>query len=163
VNGAAVQDSRELLKVISTLPVGRIADVFLWRDGKFYVGKVTVEEERAALRPNPEPGPAPKAVPGGVSSEAVGLAMTDLTPEMAKLFKLPNDVKGAVISGIARDSLAEKSGLARGHVVLKVDRTVVTSALTFDQALRQADAEKGALLHVLKPTGDVDFVVLRLK
>ena len=47
--------------------------------------------------------------------------------------------------------------------MLKVDKTEVTSALTFDQALRKADAEKGALLHVLKPTGDVDFVLLRLK
>jgi serine protease Do len=134
-----------------------VVDVLLLRDGKLYVGKVTVEEERQALRVDPAPQP------GGVNSEAVGLAVTDLTPEMAKQLKLPPDVKGAVISGVGRNSLAERAGLARGQIVLKVDKTPVTSAFTFDQALKQASTEDGALLHVLKSNGDVDFVVLRLK
>jgi serine protease Do len=161
INATPVKDATELLRTIAALPAGEVAEVFLWRDGKFFVGKVKVEAERGALKPDPEPVPAAK--PGGVTSEAVGLAMTDFTEEMAKLRKLPNEVKGALISGIAKNSLAEKVGLARGLVVLKVDKTPVTSALTFDQALRQADPEKGALLHVLKANGDVDFVLLRLK
>jgi serine protease Do len=154
-----VKDARDMQKVTAALPINQVVDVLLLRDGKLYIGKVTVEEERQALRPDPAPAPQP----GGVTSEAVGLAVTDLTEEMATQRKMPKELKGAVISGIARNSLAEKSGLARGLVVLKVDKTAVTSALTFEQALRQADTEKGALLHVLKPSGDVDFVVLRLK
>ena len=105
----------------------------------------------------------PIAKPGGVTSDAVGLVMTDLTEDMAKVRKLPNELKGAVVTSVAKNSLAEKTGLARGMIVLKVDKTVVTSALTFEQALRLADDEKGAVLHVLKPNGDVDFVLLRLK
>ncbi len=168
INDIPVKDAHDLLRTTATLPAGQVAEVLLWRDGKFYKGKVTIEEERGAARPNPDPDPnpavpVPKPQPGGVTSEAVGLAVTDLTPEMAKQLKLPNDTKGAVISGIARNGLAEKAGLARGMVVLKVDKTAVVSALSFEQALRQADAEKGALLHVLRPNGDVDFVLLRLK
>ena len=68
-----------------------------------------------------------------------------------------------MISGVTRNSLAEKSGLTRGVVVLKVDRTAVNSALAFEVALRNASVENGALLHVLKANGDVDFVLLRLK
>jgi serine protease Do len=98
-----------------------------------------------------------------VTSEVVGLAMTDFTEDMAAQRKLPKETRGAVISGIARNSLAERSGLTRGLIVLKVDKTAVTSALTFEQALKSASAENGALLHVLKPNGDVDFVLLRLK
>jgi serine protease Do len=171
VNDFAIRDPQDLVKTISALPVGEVADVLLWRDAKFYRGKVKVEEERQALKPNPGadpkpvpvPIPAAPAQPGGVTSEAVGLAMTDFTAEMAKQRMLPNDTKGAMISGVARNSLAEKAGLARGLVVLKVDKTPVTSALTFEQALRAADVEKGAMLHVLKPNGDVDFMLLRLK
>jgi serine protease Do len=171
VNDIAIRNTQDLMKTISALPIGEIADVLLWRDGKFYRGKVKVEEERQALRPEPgadpkvapKVAPPPAALPGAVTSEAVGLAMTDFTAEMAKQRMLPNDTKGAVISGVSRNSLAEKAGLARGLVVLKVDKTPVTSALSFEQALRAADTEKGAMLNVLKPNGDVDFMLLRLK
>lgn len=170
VNEAQVRDRQEFAKVVSTLPAGQTADVLLWRGGKFYRGKVKVEEEQRALKPdagNPLPVPAPlpgaAPAPAATTSEALGLAMTDFTPEMAKLRKLPDDTKAASISGVARDSVAEKAGLARGLVVLQVDKTPVTSALTFEQALRKADPEKGALLQVLKPNNDIDFVVLPLK
>lgn len=159
VNGQPVKDAQELIRVTSALPVGQVVDVLLWRDGKFYVGKVKVEEERVTLKPEPKP----EALPAGVTSEMVGLAMTDFTEDMALQRKLPKETRGAAISGVTRNSLAERSGLARGLVVLKVDKTPVTSALTFEQALKKATAEDGALLHVLKPTGDVDFVLLRLK
>ena len=159
VNGQPVKDAQDLIRVTSALPVGQTVDVLLWRDGKFYIGKVKVEEERVALKPEPKP----EALPSGVTSEMAGLAMTDFTEDMALQRKLPKETRGAAISGVARNSLAERSGLARGLVVLKVDKTPVTSALTFEQALKKATAEDGALLHVLKPSGDVDFVLLRLK
>jgi serine protease Do len=89
--------------------------------------------------------------------------VTDLTEDAVKQRKLPKDLKGVVLSNVGKNSLAEKSGLARGLIVLKVDKTPVTTALAFEQALRAADPEKGAVLHVMKPNGDVDFVVLRLK
>ncbi len=163
VNGQVVKDAFDMMKVSAALPVGQVVDVLLWRDGKFYVGKVKVEEERQALKPEPAPAAVPAPVPGGVTSDAVGLVVTDLTPEAVKQLKLPKELKGAVISGVTRNGLAEKSGLSRGLIVLKVDKVAVTSALTFEQALQKASLENGALLHVLKTNGDVDFVVLRLK
>jgi serine protease Do len=165
INGQAVRDAHGLMKLVATLPVGQVADVLLWRAGKFYIGKVKVEESLPALRPvvEPAPGAVPVPLPGGVTSEAVGLVVTDLTAETVKQLKLSPELKGAVISGVVRNGLADKSGLARGLVVLKVDKTAVTSAQTFEQALQKADTEKGAVLHVMRANGDVDFVVLRLK
>lgn len=158
VNGEVVKDARDMIRITTTLPVGETVDVLLWREGKFYVGKVKVEEERQALKPEPV---GPKA--GGVSAEAAGLAVTDLTEEMIALRKLPKELKAVVISGVAKNSLAEKAGLVRGQIVLRVDKTPATSALAFDQALRAASTDKGAVLHVMKANGDVDFMVLKLK
>ncbi len=165
VNGKPVRDAYELMKVTGALPTGQVVDVLLWRSGKFYIGKVRVEESKTMGRPDtpaaPEPPPAP--LPGNTTTGAVGLSVSDLTADTIKQQKLPKDVKGVVISGVKPNSFAEKSGLASGMVVLKVDKTTVISAQTFEQALRQAEAERGALLQVMKPNGDVDFVVLRLK
>ena len=167
VNGQAVSDAFDLMKITGTLPAGQVVDVLLWRGGTFYVGKVKIEEARPAAPTDPVapagPQPAPAPLPGGVTSDAVGLVVTDLTPEVMKQLKLPKEAKGAVISGVTKNSLAEKSGLSRGLVVLKVDKVAVTSALMFEQALQKASVETGAVLHVLKANGDVDFVVLRLK
>ncbi len=157
INGEAVKDSRDVQKVTAALPFNDVVDVFLWRDGKFYVGKVKVEEERQVLKPETPPAPS------GATAGTVGLTLLDLTPESVKKNGWPMGLKGAAITDVKKNSLADQSGLARGLIVLKVDKTVVTSAATFDQALQQADTEKGALLHVLRANGDVDFIVLRVK
>ena len=159
INNEPVKDARDVHAVVAALPQGQVVDVLLWRDGKFYVGKVKVEEERQVLKPELPPALAP----GGVTADAVGLALTDLTPEAVKKNGWPMGLKGASVTDVKKNSLAEKSGLTRGLIVMKVDKTAVTSAATFDQALQQASTEKGALLHVLRANGDVDFVVLRLK
>lgn len=155
VNGKPVKDARELQAAITALEIGKVADVLLWRDGKLYIGKVTAEEERVALKPEPKPG--------DVGSEAVGLALTDFTEELALQRKLPKELRGALVSGVTRGGLAERSGLLRGNVILKVDGTAVNSALACERALRAADPGAGAVLHVLKANGDVEFVLLKLK
>ncbi len=157
INNEAVKDSRDVQKITASLPFGEVVDVLLWRDGKFYIGKVKVEEESQVLRPDTSP------TPSDATASTVGLTLIDLTPESVKKNGWPLGLKGAVITEVKKNSLAEKSGLARGLVVLKVDKIVVTSAATFDQSLQQASTEKGALLHVLRANGDVDFVVLKLK
>jgi serine protease Do len=165
VNGQVVRDAHDLIRVTSALAAGQVVDVLLWRDGKFYIGKVKIEETRVPIKPEPAPVPNPPAalpLADAATSESLGLVVTDLTAENAKQQKLP-DTKGAVISSVARNSLAEKSGLTSGVIVLKVDKNPVVSALAFEQALRKADVEKGALLHVMKPNGDVDYVILRLR
>ncbi|MBY0458445.1 MAG: PDZ domain-containing protein, partial [Gemmataceae bacterium] len=159
IHDQPVKDAADAHRVIASLPVGEVVEVLLWRDGKFYVGKVRVEEERVALKPEV---PA-EELPGGVTPAAVGLTAADLTPELVKKNGWPEGLKGAILTEVRKGSLAEKANLGRGVIVLKVDKTPVTSAATFDQALRQASVEKGALLHVLRANGDVDYVVLRLK
>ncbi|QEG29927.1 Periplasmic pH-dependent serine endoprotease DegQ precursor [Gemmata obscuriglobus] len=159
INGAPVKDPRDLQRITTALPAGQVVDVLLWREGKFYIGKVTIEEERAALKPE---APAAPAV-SGATAETVGVTVTELTAEAVKRNGWPQGLKGAIVTDVKRNSLAEMAGLGRGAIVLKVDKTPVTTAATFDAALRAASIEKGALLHVLKQNGDVDFLVLKLK
>ncbi|HEY1187595.1 MAG TPA: trypsin-like peptidase domain-containing protein [Gemmata sp.] len=164
IDGEVVRHAQDAQRVIAGLPANRTTDVLLWRDGKFYIGKVKVDEERQALKPDHEDvGGVPEPLSGGAGIDAVGITVTDLTAESVKKNGWPAGLKGAVVTDVKRNGLAEAAGLVRGAIILKVDKTVVTSAATFDQALRSASAEKGALLHVLKQNGDVDFVILKLK
>ncbi len=57
----------------------------------------------------------------------LGVQLQDLTPELAKQFKL-NSVNGVLIANVESNSPAQKSGLKNGDVVTKVNEKAVNSA-----------------------------------
>lgn len=165
INGETVRGAQDVPRITSGLAANQVVEVFLWRDGKFYVGKVRTEEAQQVLKPDPAPAAMPPAVPlpAGTSANTLGLSLSELTADAAKRNGFPAGTKGVLVTDVKRNSPAEQAGLARGSVVLKVDKAAVTSPATLDQALQAASAEKGALLQVLRANGDVDFVVLKVK
>ena len=82
--------------------------------------------------------------------------------ELCNRLGYPPNTKGALVAVVTRNGPAEQAGLRTGQVIVKVDKTPVTNAAAFQQAIAQADKDKGALLHVLRPSGEVDFAVLKL-
>ena len=159
VNGSAVRTAREMQRAILALPIGQAVDVVVMRDGKLFLTKVEVEEQSTSLKPAAAPAPSP------VNYGSLGLTVTDLSAEAAKRAGIPKEVKGVVIAEVTANSLAARSGLARGQVILQVNRTPVASAEAFRKVIEQSggEGEKGAVLHVLKPNGDVDYVILRTR
>lgn len=174
VAGRAVRDSRAVQRAISALPLGQPTEVAIVRGGVPMRARVVIEEQPASFgipagTATPAPAaPAPAAPPpaaGGapVALQALGLAVSDLSPELAARLGFRANTTGAVVVAVTADGIAEKAGLRSGTVVVKVDRTAITSAATFRKALGQVNPEKGALLQVMRPNGDLDFVLLRVK
>jgi len=165
IAGQPVRDARGVQRVIVGLAPNQAVEVGLVRGGRPLVVKVVMEEQPAdygAALPTPKPGEP--AAPGGVIPlQDLGLAVSDLTPELAGRLGFPAGTKGAAVVVVTRDGIAERSGVRAWQVVVKVDKTAVASAEEFRKAVAAADREKGALLQVLRTTGEVDFVVLRLQ
>lgn len=128
-NGAPIEESRQLSARIAELPVGRSASVVLLRDGKERHVTVTVAEspDEAQL------GSRPRS-----AARAWGLVLTDLTPQLAARFRIPRNVRGAMIREIIPGSPADRSGLQPGDVIRQVDQTPVTSAAACERALARA-------------------------
>jgi serine protease Do len=158
VNGQAVLNSGEMQKATLALPVGQVVDVLVTRNGQQYLTRVAVEDQPDDFGQAPAPGGAARQP---VDFDGLGLAVTELTPEVAARNGVPKDVKGVVVSGVAPNGLAARSGLSRGMLVIQVNKTPVATADGFRQAVEQSDRERGAVLHVLRPDGAVDFVILR--
>jgi serine protease Do len=162
IGGWPVSDAESLRKAIAALPVGRVVEVGVIRGGRPLVVHVRVEEKPPGYGETP-PAATPATPATAVPLQDLGLAVSDLTAETAGRLGYPAGTKGALIVAVTRDSRSEKAGLRSGSVVVKVDNTPVASAAAFRQALAQANREKGALLHVQRPTGEIDFAVLRLQ
>ncbi|MCS7242448.1 DegQ family serine endoprotease [Candidatus Caldatribacterium sp.] len=72
---------------------------------------------------------------GRVIRAWLGVYIQDLTPEMAEKFGLP-EAKGALVADVSKGSPAEKAGLRRGDIVLKVDEKETPTVSDLQREIR---------------------------
>ena len=65
---------------------------------------------------------------GKVTRGYLGVMIQDLTPALAKEFKLKESTKGALVGDVTPNSPAEKAGLKSGDVILEFDGTKVADS-----------------------------------
>ncbi len=164
VGGTKLQDVNTLPRVVSKLPLGKPAEIVYIRDGKTIAQMVTIEEQPEEYGQSERivrGGPARVPLDAGLA--IAGLTVADLTPALAQQLGFPRDAKGAIVLGVERGSAAAEAGLAKGLLIVKVDKAAIAGAKDFEAAIATASKEKGALLLVTRPTGESDFVVLKVK
>jgi serine protease Do len=83
----------------------------------------------------------------------LGLAVSELTPEIRQQLHIPSQVQGVAIQSVRPASPAEDAGLAPGDVILEIDRHPVTSADQFVSEAHAIPAGKDLLLLVWSQGG----------
>jgi serine protease Do len=129
-NGSPIEESRQLGARIAEMSVGTAAELTVLRDGRERHFAVRIEEQ-----------PSPEARRRRARSQAGGpwgLALTELSPELMRRFRIPRGVRGAMIAEVAPGGPAEVAGLQPGDVIRQVDRRPVSSARETSQALDAA-------------------------
>ena len=164
LGGKPVKDSSGLKGVVAVLPKDKPVEVAVMRDGKPETLSVTIEEQppdfgkEKAARPR-----LPESFKDTVSLDKVGAEAADLTPKLAEDlgYKDAKDAKGALLTDVTRDGAAALAGLGRGVVVMKVEDKAVTGADSLKEKLASASLDKGVMLEVRVPTGEVTYVLLK--
>lgn len=72
---------------------------------------------------------------GKVTRAWLGVYIQEVTPEIAEKFGLEKS-KGALVSDITPDSPAERAGLTRGDIILKIDDKEIQSVSELQQTVR---------------------------
>ena len=164
VGDQAITNLNALPRLVAKLPVDKPSDFRYVRDGQPAVATIIIEEQpdqfgtRTAKRTVPTP-----ADPPAKADDDYGVSVSTLTPSVASRIGVPRDTAGVVVESVDRTGPAADAGLTTRQVITKVDKTAVTTADEFLNALKAADPERGALLHVMRPGGEVDFAVLKVK
>jgi serine protease Do len=163
-DGKPVTNMRHLPRLVAETPVDKQVPVTVWRkkaqtDLKVKVGRLQ-ETETASADAN-EKTPAPKSEVDSV--KALGMTLSNVTPELKEKFSLGDDAKGVVVVDVAKDSPGAEKGLRPGDMIMEAAQEEVKSA---NQVVgKVADAKKSgrkSILLLVERQGDLRFVALRL-
>jgi len=125
VNGKKVDSSRELSRIIAESPVGDKTQLLVMRNGaeKTFTIKLGKRPETMMVAPSPEVQ----------RKNPLGIAVSDLTPEIIEQFRL-QDEKGVMVVGVEPDSKGEEAGVMPGDLIKEINHHTVTDV---DQYLKE--------------------------
>ena len=152
VNGAKIEDSRDLTRLIAGLSVGSTAKVKVLRGKKTKTFRVKIakrDEKRIASR-----GTRPQE-----QEHELGIRVSELTPELRRRFNL-NDEQGVIVVEVKQGSTAAQGGLQSGDLIKEVNHQVIESVAGFDAAIEKV--EKGDAIQLFIRRMNMGFLVVKM-
>lgn len=161
INGEKIEDSNVLRnKVAGTLP-GNPIKLTIVRDGKTQELTATLEEYNVeGASNNPQTGKGFDSSPKQSDSGKLGLSLQPVTPQIAKQLGLASDSEGLVVTDVDSDGVAAEAGIAKGDVVLEINRQPVNTVDAVQSALEKAGS-KPVLMLIARRGGTV-YLTVRL-
>jgi len=140
VGDEKVTNMDELRLTVSQMAPGTEVDVQVFRDGKqrtinLELGELPSDPTQVTQRPSP------------VETE-LGMAVRNLTPEIAGQLGLEDVDSGVVVTDVDATGAAARAGIEPGMVILKVQDQSVRNVQQFRTAIAQADLADGVRLVV---------------
>jgi serine protease Do len=157
VNNRDVTPDQTLSYLVANVPPGARIPVELVRDGRRQTVTVTVgtrpsEAELQQQFDLEDNDSGPNAQDEAMGTASLGVAVTPLTPQIARQIGADANATGVVVLGVDASSDAAGKGLARGDLITTVDRTPVRSSADVARIVDQAKAagRNSVLLYVQK-------------
>jgi serine protease Do len=161
VNGEKIDDGNVLRnKIAGTLP-GSEVKLSVLRDGSTMELTAVLDE----FDPETASNNAPAANPGQEvqperGSGKLGVTLQPVTPALARQYGTGSETEGLVIIEIDPAGAAAEAGVAKGDMILEVNRRSVKTAEEVEAALQQA-ANRPVLLLISR-RGTVTYLTVRL-
>jgi Do/DeqQ family serine protease len=159
INGEKIEDSNVLRnKVAGTLP-GTAIKLNVLRDGKEQELTATLDEFNVeeAKKENSDQNNN-NGAPQGKQNGKLGLSLQPVTPEMARQLDLP-DTGGLVVTDVDPNGAAAAEGIARGDVILEINRQPVNSVDEVQGALEKSGSRP--ILLLINRRGQTIYLTVR--
>ncbi len=160
INGEKIEDSNVLRnKVAGTLPGSEIK-LSVTREGNPLDFTATLEEfdtdsaKTSDQKTNGDAEPEKESQSG-----KLGLTLQPVTPQIAKQLGLPSDSEGMVVSDVDESGAAAEAGIARGDIILEINRQSVNSVDAVQSALTRS-GDKPALLLISR-RGQIVYLTVK--
>jgi serine protease Do len=151
--GKPVSDGGDLATQVVASSAGSKVPVTFYRNQQKQTATVTIEE--LALDDD-----ARRGRDGDVTARGFGLALNDLSAEVARQLSLAPGVTGALVETVEPFSAAANAGMTRGDVIIEVNRQPVKSAADAARLLRAINAGQTVFV-LLNRRGNQVFVKMQ--
>jgi serine protease Do len=157
-NGKAVASSRELRLMVSSMAPGsqlslRVARGGQMRNVALTLAEVPVKETASGAPAREKPSPVEEP-----SKPRLGIAVSEVTPEIADVLKIPVDTKGIVIADIEEGSAAAEARLQPGDIIQEINRKPVQTIEEFQTAIAKRGTDP--LLLLVRRDGHTIFAAV---
>ncbi len=137
IDGERIEDSNVLRnKIAGTVP-GTEIRLTLLRDGNQIEVKAKLDELETENAANPNRDQSNQNGENNPQNQSgkLGLSLQPVTPEMAKRLNLASGAEGLVVTDVNQSGPAAEAGIARGDVILEINRQPVGSIDAVQAAL----------------------------
>jgi serine protease Do len=167
-DGHDIKEMHDLPRTVADTPVGKVVDVIVIRKGKEETHKVTVgrlqDTEKVADAGAGKDAAPPKK---SVVQKTLGLELAGITDDLRKKFKLRDDIKGVLVTGVDQSvaTADPDKRLAPGDVIVEVQYESVGTPDDLQKRVGdlKSQGKKVAVLLVSNANGETRFVALNLQ
>ena len=177
VNRQEVTRDQTLSYLVANTAPGTRIPIELIREGRRLTVTATVaqrpsedELREQSFDPDQEQGEdefsrTPEAQGDGLTEEALGLSLIELTPRIARQLGARDDTQGLVINVVDPNSDAAAKGLRRGDILLSANYRSVTSVEDVENAIRNAQRSNrdALLLRVQRRGQPATYIPVRMR
>ncbi len=140
LNGKTITDAGELQVLVGQRRPGDTIHLEVMRDDRPAAVSVTLEEyggKNSSEKAGSEHGKG-----------RWGMSLGDLTPDLREQIQAPSSVHGAIVEDVVPGSPADNAGIARGDIIMEVDRKPMKSSSEAADALSNIAKGQDALVLV---------------
>jgi serine protease Do len=163
INGKPIADSRELRLLVSAMKPGSQLNMRVLHNGESRNVTLTLGEmptKESAKNEPQTPAPPSRQKPSAPEQPRIGVAVSEMTPEIAKELKVPTSTKGIVIGDVEDGSSASEAGLEIGDIIEEVDRKPVKTVTDFRNLIANHTSSDPILL-LINRDGHTRFVAVQ--
>ncbi len=161
VDGEPVENTRQLIDTISSMPPGTEVDLGIVRNGKQMSLEVTLEERETE---GGSPVPEDRDDEEGDVFERVGFTAGALNPGARQMYRIGDDVAGVVVTRVRPLSPASEAGMQPGFVITEANGEAISDPAGLRAVVAEIEPGGYLRLYVYIARADVyRFVILKLE
>lgn len=167
-DGKKVSAMRNLPRIVAETGIEKTVELKYWREGKertskIKVGELEKAEEAGLLSDTPQEEQKPAATTG-TDLTAVGATVGSLSENTRKLYNVPDNVEGVVVTKLDTKGEAATKGITVGDVIVEIQQEKTATPKAASDAIEKAGKDgKTSVLLLVNRGGEVRFVALKLK
>jgi serine protease Do len=167
-DGHEIREMHDLPRIVANTPVGKEVEVVIIRKGKeethtVKLGRLEDGEKAAAADGKKDAAPEQKSV----VQKTLGLELASLSDDLRKKFKVRDNVKGVIVTGVDANvgAAAPDKRLSPGDVIVEVQYEAVANPADLQSRIEalKSEGKKVAVLLVANGDGETRFVALSLQ